>query len=673
MKALLARRFPTMKPRRVLVLDPEAPASSLGWLEAHVKMPLVSWLARFLADARHPLHAAAVDRLDVYELAAMTSEPIELVEIVEAAVEHRLRYAFPAGIPLEEDVPGPVNVEALDWARSLRVAAAQRLARRVNRIALETRGDAARVLLGMEVSVEKHAGAVAALVRAGLVVAASPASEGRLALARAVLDDEDGRVVFEDALELTEEERRAIDRSGARGQMRMRGAAENARAATSTEASAAPVAPEEVPRRYATLRQATEGKRPSATALAAYAELLYQSKADPVQAAKFFERAVAADPTNAYVLQNYATFLRVEKRDLDRAQEVYERAIAADPMNAIALNNFATFLRVERRDLDRAQEMYERAIAADPMNAIALGNFALFLHDERRDLNRAQEMFEHAIAANPKYANALCNFANFLRDERRDLDRAQEMFERAIAADPNNAKALGDFAIFLIRDRRDIDRAQEMFERAIAADPNNANTLGNFANFLRLERRDIDGAQELYERAIAADPKSVRALDQFAIFLQDERHDLDRAQELYERALRAAPTDADTLGNLAHLLFLTGRRPAAIGRLREAIAHADAAPEALKSSLASELAFYRAVHLPDERAAALRDLRALIAHGARSPGWNFRAHAALAEKAGDADAPLFAALADVLSGKADAATLATFPRWTDASPLPTNP
>lgn len=80
-----------------------------------------------------------------------------------------------------------------------------------------------------------------------------------------------------------------------------------------------------------------------------------------------------------------------------------------------------------------------------------------------------------------------------------------------------------------------------------------------------------------------------------------------------------------------------------------------------------ELAFGRissSVHLPDEREDALRDLRDLVAKGTRSVNWNFRAHAAIAKNAGDVDAPLFFALAAVLSGKADAATLATFPRWT---------
>ena len=81
-------------------------------------------------------------------IAAMTSDPIEMLEILEKTVEHRLTYVFPAGIPLDTVVSGPVNVEAVDGRVKRRVAAAHRLARRVNRIATELRGDAVRVLAG---------------------------------------------------------------------------------------------------------------------------------------------------------------------------------------------------------------------------------------------------------------------------------------------------------------------------------------------------------------------------------------------------------------------------------------------------------------------------------------------------------------------------------------------
>jgi Tfp pilus assembly protein PilF len=665
LKSLTARRFPSMQPRWVIILDAEAPAASLGWLEAHMKMPLVSWLGRLLGDERHPLHAAAVDRIDVHALAAMTSDPLEMMEIVEKALEHRLTYAFPAGIPVETVVSGPVNVEEQDWSRSLRVAAAQRLASRVNKLLPEVRGDAVRVLLGLELSAERRAPALAALVRAGLVLSGASTSDRRLALARTVLDDEDDRVVFQDAVELSGEERKALDRGTPRRQMGMLGAAEISRGTARSDVGGSPVAPEDVPQQYVTLRQSAAARLAPAVALARFAEFLYQSTADPVQAAQLYEHAVASDPANAELLQSYATFLRYDRREIDRAQELYERAIAIDPKNVNALNNFANLLREDRREFDRAQELYERAIAIDPKNVNALNNFANLLRHVRRDLDRAQELYERAITVDPKNTNTFNDFANLMRAGRRDIDRAQELYERAIAIDPKNVNALNNFATFLHEDRRDLDRAQELYERAIAIDPKNVIALGNFATFLRLERRDIDRAQELYERATSIDPKNANILGNFATFLSEDRCDMNRAQNLYERAVVVDPKNANSLANLAHVLFLAGRRPAAIEWLREAIRQADTAP----ASLRSEIAFYRAVHIPEERDDALHELRALIAQGARSPVWNFRAHALLAEKVGDADAPLFFALADVLSGKADAATLAAFPRWTQASPL----
>jgi tetratricopeptide (TPR) repeat protein len=491
-------------------------------------MPLVSWLGRILGDERHPLHAVAVDRLDVHALAAMTSDPLEMVEIIEKAVEHRLTHAFPAGIPLEKVVSAPVNVDALDWSRSLRVAAAQRLARRVNKLTPAIRGDAARVLLRLEPPIGRRERALAELVRAGLLLPTSSASDGRLALARTVLDDDDSRIVFQDAIELPGEDRKEIDRGSPRRHVGMLNA-ETAPAVESPSAGQDPIAPEDVLQRYEVLRQAADAKRAPATVLAGFAELLYRSRVDSSQAAQLYERAIAAEPANAEVLQSYATFLSGERRDLDRAQELYERALAADPENPNALNNFANFLREERRDLGRAQELYERAIAADPKNASALNHFATFL--------------------------------------------------------------------------------------------------------------------------------------------MDERHDSDRAQELCERAIAADPKNIDWPANFAHALFLAGRHSTALERLREAIRQAAAVPASVTSALASELAFYRAVHLPEERDEALRALQGLVAQGARSVGWNFRAHAVLAEKAGDGDAPLFFALADVLSGKEDASTLAAIARWTQMSPV----
>ncbi len=705
LKSLIARRFPSLQPRWVIILDPEVSASSLGWLEAHVKMPLVSWLARILGDERHPLHAAAVDRLDVYSLASMTSDPLEMIEIVEKAVEHRLKYAFPAGIPVEKVVSGPVNIKELDWSRSLRWAAAQRLASRVNKLEEEAiRSDAARVLLRVEVIGERRENAMAALVRAGLLLSSSSSStsDGRLALARTVLDDEDSRIVFRDALELSEADRKMIDRDSPRRPIDLPNSAENVPKMASSDADPELVLPEGVPQRYEALRQAAEAKGAPATALAEFAEFLYRSRVDPLQAAQLYERAIAADPADAGVLQSYATFLRVQNRDLDQAHELYERAIAADSKNAKALGNFARFLWNQERDLDRARELFERAVTADPKNPTNLGSFATFLWYRLRDLDRAQELFERAIVADPKNPTFLGSFASFLWSERGDLDRAQELFERAIAADPKNPTALGSFARFLCNKRGDLDRAQELFERAIAADPKNPTALGSFASFFWHERGDLDRAQELFERAIAADPKNPLALRGFASFLWSERGELDRAQELFERATAADPKDAsvleefarflwqerrgpdraqelyeraiaadpknvNTLANFAHQLFAAGRRIAAIARLREAIKEAAAAPAPPELALASELAYYRAVHLPEERADALRALQALIAKGARSDGWDFRAHALLAQKAGDSDAPLFFALADTLSGTADASTLEAFPRWTHLS------
>jgi Tfp pilus assembly protein PilF len=480
-----------------------------------------------------------------------------------------------------------------------------------------------RVLLEKELPEGRREAAEAALVRAGIVARARGGGHRRLSLARGVLGEEDGRILFQDAVTLSAEDRREFEQARPGGG---RAVVDSAPMVTTTSAELVEGLPEGEKERFEVLRQAAEGPNPPAPVLGAFAQTL--AAREPSRAARMWEQALARDSANARLLGGYALSTWRKDRDLDRAQEFFERAIAADPKDAINLGNYANFLRGERRDLNRAQALFEQALASAPNHANNLGNYALFLHEERRDLDRAQALYERALTIDPKSASHLANYANLQWRERRDLDRAQALYERAFMIDSKGASHLANYAVFLWRERRDLDRAQALFEQALAVDPNRAPNLGNYANFLC-----------------------------------DERRDLDRAQVLFERALTSAPREANNLGNYAHLLFQKGHPEAAIARLREAIQAAQPHPQ---PDLAVELAFYRAVHLPDERDAALRDLRRLVTEGARSPGWNLRVHATLAEKAGDADAPLFFALAEVLSAGADPAILAQFPRWTAA-------
>ena len=661
LKGWMARRFPCLQPQLTLVLDRRVPAARLGWFEAHIKLPLVSWIARSIGDEHHPLRAAAIDGLDVRAVGAMTSDPLELMGVIEDAIAHRLEEAFPRGLAATKQADH-ANVEARDWARSVRVAVAKRLARRVNTIPEDDRREAAtRIIAKLSLAEQRRADAIDALVERSLAVPPTAMSDGLRDLARTVSTDPEAIVLFVDHVELPHDMRLTLRRELPQPSERS-AAVSLSRDATASEAreEALTITREHLE----TLRQFEARRVADAELPERAARLLAELASAMIEAGQLddaqrvLEGGLRAAPASGALLDGLATFLWRQRGNLQGAEVLFQRAVSAAPATADNLGNYANFLWQARRDLDRAQTTYERAIEAGPKQANNLGDYANFLWQARRDLDGAQAMYERAIEADSNDANNLGNYANFLWQARRDLDRAQTLYERAIEADPRHAFSLRNYAKFLRQERRDLDRAQAMYERAVEADPNDARSLGNYANFLWDERRDLDRAQTLYERAIRANPRHAVSLGNYAIFLCDERRDFDRAKALLLRAVLLAPDDPDHLGNLAHVLFQRGERDEGRARLREA-----RRLPVTNTTLVCELPYYTAVHVPEEREEALTSLRSLIARGASSPGWNFRAHAELASASGDPDAPLLAALGEVLAGRAAASTLDAFPRW----------
>lgn len=93
----------------------------VGWVQRLIKPPLLSALTQDLHAGRHPFAGLGLDALPLDELARLTDDPIELLELLDALLGHRLRYAA-QGLARE------------DWLRSLDVAVGDRLAMRLRRI-----------------------------------------------------------------------------------------------------------------------------------------------------------------------------------------------------------------------------------------------------------------------------------------------------------------------------------------------------------------------------------------------------------------------------------------------------------------------------------------------------------------------------------------------------------
>jgi tetratricopeptide (TPR) repeat protein len=116
---------------RLGLLQYEAPGvwADIAWQEREVKVPLLTWLKRWLRDPTHPFAKLGSADLPVDEIAKLTAEPAELLIGVEKILEHRLRYRR-QGMARE------------DWIRSVMHVAAERLAGRLMQIPAELRSRA---------------------------------------------------------------------------------------------------------------------------------------------------------------------------------------------------------------------------------------------------------------------------------------------------------------------------------------------------------------------------------------------------------------------------------------------------------------------------------------------------------------------------------------------------
>lgn len=91
----------------------------VAWLEREVKVPLLDWLHRQLHATTHPLARHGLANLPLDELATLTAEPIELLEMLDRIIAHRVRH-------------GTGGLE--DWRRSIAQVSVERFAARFEQI-----------------------------------------------------------------------------------------------------------------------------------------------------------------------------------------------------------------------------------------------------------------------------------------------------------------------------------------------------------------------------------------------------------------------------------------------------------------------------------------------------------------------------------------------------------
>jgi tetratricopeptide (TPR) repeat protein len=232
---------------------------------------------------------------------------------------------------------------------------------------------------------------------------------------------------------------------------------------------------------------------------------------------------------------------------------------------------------------------------------------------------------------------------------------AESYYKRAIEADPKDAVALNSYAVFL-EGKGNTEEAESYYKRAIEADPKDAVALRNYA-LVRERKGNTEEAENYYKKAIEADPKYALALVCCANLLERKGH-TEEAETFFNRAIDVNPKDGNDEANRAHLFFRKKQMDLAFEQLKKAESHKLQTKEAKM-----EMLFYRLAYDPEAWPVRLKDMRDLLADGARSPDWPLDNHAENAKSLEHPNVELLLAIANVASKGAPLSSLESFDQW----------
>jgi tetratricopeptide (TPR) repeat protein len=139
-----SQRLRAIGARYALLRFPEPQDSGYGWLEQHIKVPVISALRSSVRRPDHPLARLNIAALPVLEAATLTTDPLELLELLERTASHRTLHA---GVGTDEE----------DYLRSLYLSAGNRLVERLSLLDDERLPQALEVVLRGKVEIADKA------------------------------------------------------------------------------------------------------------------------------------------------------------------------------------------------------------------------------------------------------------------------------------------------------------------------------------------------------------------------------------------------------------------------------------------------------------------------------------------------------------------------------------
>lgn len=205
----------------------------------------------------------------------------------------------------------------------------------------------------------------------------------------------------------------------------------------------------------------------------------YFMLADYKKASEWFEKAVAAAPSNSeyYLWLGRAYGRRAETANpllapaqASKARQYFEKSVALDPANVEAMADlFDYYLDAPGflgGGVDKAQALAKRIAALNPAEGYAA---EAKLAEKRNDHGAAEIDLRRAAAEAPRQIGKLIELARLLTRQGRyqDADQAIASAEKIAPDSPRLIYAKADL---LIRSKRNLDEARRLLERYLSSD-----------------------------------------------------------------------------------------------------------------------------------------------------------------------------------------------------------
>jgi tetratricopeptide (TPR) repeat protein len=328
---------------------------------------------------------------------------------------------------------------------------------------------------------------------------------------------------------------------------------------------------------------------------------------DPERAEEVLRRLVEIHPADAWARRELALMLARQGR-LDEAWEEAETGRRLDPSDPAAYSIRGEVLS-RRGEWEEAKEAYREAIRLSVDNGYAIARLVSAC-DSVAERREALRFIEGELERQTVYGDALLAFRDYARHTL-DPEELLASLRAALEARPDLWHAWAA----VVRQLIDLDRADEALALARGATARFPLLPALWLDLAAAHaaRLDREGERAALRQALQINPGWSPAIRELcASYTREDRY--TEARELVEAAVSRDPLDSENHGWLAHVLWETGEKEAAVERVKRALR----LEPGYSWAWASLREWCQELERPGEAAALVRELAARRPGEARS-------------------------------------------------------